>query len=48
MWPTKLRNKLGFAPDAQLGYMAPFANGDWLAGLKFTYKYAVASGAERG
>jgi hypothetical protein len=27
----------GFAPDAQLGYMVPFADGNWLAGLKFTY-----------
>jgi len=34
------RNKSGFAPDVQLGYMAPFAGGDWLAGVKFTYKYA--------
>jgi opacity protein-like surface antigen len=40
------RNKLGFAPDAQLGYMAPFANGDWLAGLKFTYKYANIDSTE--
>ena len=31
------RNKSGFAPDVQLGYMVPFAGGDWLAGLKFTY-----------
>ena len=29
------RNKFGFAPDVQLGYMYPFAGGDWLAGLKF-------------
>ena len=28
------RNKTGFAPDAQLGYVFPFAGGDWLAGLK--------------
>ena len=34
------RNKSGFAPDGQLGYFVPFAGGDWLAGLKFTYKYA--------
>jgi opacity protein-like surface antigen len=34
------RNKSGFAPDVQLGYMLPFSGGDWLAGLKFTYKYA--------
>lgn len=34
------RNKSGFAPDVQLGYMVPFAGRDWLAGLKFTYKYA--------
>jgi len=34
------RNKSGFAPDVQLGYMHPFAGGDWLAGLKFNYKYA--------
>src|SRR5438477_4931604 len=31
------RNKSGFAPDAQLGYIVPFAGGSWLAGLKFTY-----------
>jgi opacity protein-like surface antigen len=34
------RNKSGFAPDLQLGFMHPFAGGDWLAGLKFNYKYA--------
>jgi hypothetical protein len=34
------RNKSGFAPDVQLGYMHPIAGGDWLAGLKFNYKYA--------
>jgi len=34
------RNKSGFAPDVQFGYMHPFARGDWLAGLKFNYKYA--------
>jgi opacity protein-like surface antigen len=34
------RNKSGFAPDVQVGYMVPFPGGDWLAGLKFTYKYA--------
>jgi opacity protein-like surface antigen len=34
------RNESGFAPDAQIGYMVPFAGGDWLAGFKFTYKYA--------
>jgi opacity protein-like surface antigen len=34
------RNKSGFAPDVQLGYFVPFAGGDWLAGFKFTYKYA--------
>jgi hypothetical protein len=34
------RNKSGFAPDIQLGYMHPFAGADWLAGLKFNYKYA--------
>src|SRR5215469_9737037 len=33
------RNKSGFAPDVQLGYMHQFAGG-WLGGLKFTYKYA--------
>ena len=33
------RNKSGFAPDVQLGYVFPFAGGGWLAGLKFTYKY---------
>jgi hypothetical protein len=32
------RNKSGFA-RCQLGYV-PFAGGDWLAGFKFTYKYA--------
>jgi opacity protein-like surface antigen len=34
------RKKSGFVPDVQLGYMVPFPGGDWLAGLKFTYKYA--------
>ena len=34
------RNKFGVAPDVQLGYIAPFADGAWLAGIKFTYKYA--------
>jgi opacity protein-like surface antigen len=34
------RNKSDFAPDVQLGYMHPIAGGDWLAGLKFNYKYA--------
>jgi opacity protein-like surface antigen len=34
------RNKSGFAPDVQLGYMVPFAGGGWQAGLKFNYKYA--------
>jgi opacity protein-like surface antigen len=34
------RNKFGVAPDVQLGYIAPFADGTWLAGIKFTYKYA--------
>src|SRR5262249_13137909 len=29
-----------FAPAVQVGYMVPFAGGDWLGGLKFTYKYA--------
>jgi opacity protein-like surface antigen len=33
------RNKSGFAPGVQLGYMVPFAGGEWQAGLKFTYKY---------
>jgi len=33
------RDKSRFAPDVQLGYTVPFS-GDWLAGLKFTYKYA--------
>jgi opacity protein-like surface antigen len=36
------RNKSGFAPDVQLGYTVPFGGGGWLAGLKFTYKYANA------
>jgi opacity protein-like surface antigen len=31
------RNKSGFAPDVQVGYMLPFPGEDWLAGLKFTY-----------
>lgn len=39
------RNKSGFAPDVQLGYMHRFA-GDWLGGLKFTYKYANIDSAE--
>jgi len=34
------RNNSGFAPDIQLGYMQRFAGGDWLAGIKFNYKYA--------
>src|SRR5256714_13257754 len=34
------RNKSGFAPDVQFGYMHPCAGGYWLAGLKFNYKYA--------
>ena len=34
------RHKFGFAPDVQLGYTVPFADGDWQAGLKFNYKYA--------
>src|SRR5262245_21302958 len=34
------RNKSGFAPDLQLGYIVPFAGGDWQAGFKFIYKYA--------
>jgi hypothetical protein len=34
------RDKSGFAPDIQLGYIHPFAGGDWLAGFKFNYKYA--------
>ena len=40
------RNKSGFAPDVQLGYMVPFAGRDWLAGLKFTYKYANINSKE--
>jgi outer membrane immunogenic protein len=40
------RNKSGFAPDVQIGYMFPFAGGDWLAGLKFTYKYANVDSKE--
>ena len=40
------RNKSGFAPDVQVGYMVPFAGGDWLAGLKFTYKYANINSKE--
>jgi opacity protein-like surface antigen len=34
------RNKFGFGPDVQLGYMTPFVGGGWLAGFRFTYKYA--------
>jgi opacity protein-like surface antigen len=34
------RNKSGFAPDVQVGYMVPVPGGDWLARLKFSYKYA--------
>ena len=34
------RNKTGFAPDFQFGYMTPIASGGWLGGFKFTYKYA--------
>jgi opacity protein-like surface antigen len=34
------RHKSGFAPEVQLGYIVPFAGGDWQAGLKFSYKYA--------
>ena len=40
------RNKSGFAPDVQVGYMVPFAGGDWLGGLKFTYKYANVDSKE--
>ena len=40
------RNKFGFAPDVQLGYIVPFADGAWQAGLKFTYKYANADSKE--
>lgn len=40
------RNESGFAPDIQLGYMRPFAGGSWLAGLKFTYKYANINSTE--
>ena len=40
------RNKSGFAPDIQLGYMAPFAGGDWQAGVKFNYKYANSKSQE--
>jgi hypothetical protein len=34
------RHRFGFAPDIQLGYIAPVGDGAWLAGIKFTYKYA--------
>ena len=37
---TTTANKFGVAPDVQLGYIAPFADGAWLAGIKFTYKDA--------
>jgi opacity protein-like surface antigen len=40
------RNKSGFAPDVQVGYTLPFPGGDWLAGLKFTYKYANVDSKE--
>jgi outer membrane immunogenic protein len=40
------RHKSGFAPDVQLGYTLPFADGNWLAGLKFTYKYANINSQE--
>src|SRR5262245_18126219 len=40
------RSKSGFAPDVQLGYMHPFAGGNWLAGVKFTYKYANIDSTE--
>ncbi len=40
------RNKSRFAPDVQLGYLFPFAGGDWLAGLKFNYKYANINSQE--
>jgi opacity protein-like surface antigen len=33
------RDETDFAPDFQLGYIAPFGDG-WQAGLKFTYKLA--------
>jgi hypothetical protein len=34
------RSRSGFAPDVQVGYIFPFAGRDWLAGIKFNYKYA--------
>jgi hypothetical protein len=34
------RHRFGVAPDIQLGYIAPIGDGAWLAGIKFTYKYA--------
>ena len=40
------RSKVGFAPDVQLGYIVPFADGAWQAGLKFTYKYANVDSKE--
>lgn len=40
------RSKSSFAPDLQLGYMAPFAGGDWQAGVKFNYKYANSKSQE--
>jgi opacity protein-like surface antigen len=40
------RNKSGFSPDLQLGYMVPFARGDWQGGLRFTYKYANVDSKE--
>ena len=40
------RDETGFAPDVQLGHIAPFAGGAWQAGLKFTYKYANINSKE--
>jgi len=34
------RHRFGVAPDIQLGYIAAVGDGAWLAGIKFTYKYA--------
>ena len=28
-----------FAPDAQLGYFTNFTDSNWMAGVKFSYKY---------
>lgn len=34
------RKQSTFAPEFQLGYQTPIASGGWLAGVKFSYKFA--------